>query len=116
MAENNGVSNGIFNKRNIVLGLLCGGIIACASVFAACNASRFIKTDIEKQDGLSGMLAYCWRVQKDNAASGGGNARNCDTLQDEYLRQEKRRICLEDLTDAKRCACLTYRFCNSDNQ
>ena len=110
------VLNGIFCKRSIIFGLLCIGGIACASVFAACNASRFIKTDIEKQDGLPGMLAYCWRVQKDNAASGGGNARNCDSLQDEYLRQEKRRICLEDLTDAKRCACLTYRFCNSENQ
>lgn len=116
MVENNGVTYGIFNKRSFIFGLLCIGGIACASVFAACNASRFIKTDIEKQDGLPGLLAYCWRVQKDNAASGGGNARNCDTLQDEYLRQEKRRICLEDLTDAKRCACLTYRFCNSDNQ
>jgi hypothetical protein len=105
--------HGVFNKRSLVFGLLCIGSIACASLFAACNASRFIKTDIEKQDGLPGMLAYCWRVQKDNAASGGGNARNCDTLQDEYLRQEKRKICLEDLKDAKRCVCLTYRFCQT---
>ena len=105
--------HGVFNKRNLIFGLLCIGSISCASVFAACNASRFIKTDIEKQDGLPGMLAYCWRVQKDNAASGGGNARNCDTLQDEYLKQERRKICIEDLSDAKRCACLTYRFCQA---
>lgn len=107
--------NGVFNKRWLILGVLCTGVAMCIPLFQACNASRFIKTDIEKQDGLPGMLAYCWRVQKDNAASGGGNARNCDTLQDEYIKQEKRRVCLEDLADAKRCACLTYRFCNSDN-
>jgi len=106
------VLNGHHYKRNIIFGLLCCGVIASAAIQAACNASRFIKTDIEKQDGLPGMLAYCWRVQKDNAASGGGNARNCDTLQDEYLKQERRRICLEDLADAKRCACLTFRFCD----
>jgi hypothetical protein len=110
-----GINYGIFNKRNIVYGLLCIGGIACASFFTACNASRFIKTDIEKQDGLPGMLAYCWRVQKDNAASGGGNARNCDTLQDEYLRQEKRHICLTDLQNPKKCACSVYRFCDSEN-
>lgn len=107
--------NGVFNKRCLILVVLCTGVAMCIPLFQACNASRFIKTDIEKQDGLPGMLAYCWRVQKDNAASGGGNARNCDTLQDEYIKQEKRRVCLEDLADAKRCACLTYRFCNSDN-
>ena len=107
--------NGVFNKRWLILGVLCTGVAMCIPLFQACNASRFIKTDIEKQDGLPGMLAYCWRVQKDNAASGGGNARNCDTLQDEYIKQEKRRVCLEDLADAKRCACLTYRFCNSED-
>ena len=112
----NEVSNGFFNKRAGFFGVLFGCVVGAASILTACNASRFIKTDIEKQDGLPGMLAYCWRVQKDNAASGGGNARNCDTLQDEYLRQEKRRVCIEDLIDAKRCACLTYRFCNSENQ
>ena len=106
-------ANGVFNKRRIIFAVLCGGVVLCASLFAACNASRFIKTDIEKQDGLPGMLAYCWRVQKDNAASGGGNARNCDTLQDEYIKQERRRVCLEDLVDSKRCACLTYRFCQN---
>lgn len=106
-------TNGVFNKRAIIFGVLLCGLCAGAAVFSSCNASRFIKTDIEKQDGLPGMLAYCWRVQKDNAASGGGNARNCDTLQEEYLRQEKRQICLADLTDAKRCACLTYRFCQT---
>lgn len=110
-----GLINGVFNKRWLILGVLCTGFAMCIPLFQACNTARFIKTDIEKQDGLPGMLAYCWRVQKDNAASGGGNARNCDTLQDEYIKQEKRRVCLEDLADAKRCACLTYRFCQSEN-
>lgn len=109
-------ANGVFNKRWIIFAVLCCGVVLCTSLFQACNASRFIKTDIEKQEGITGVLAYCWRVQKDNSASGGGNARNCDSLQDEYLKQERRRICLEDIADAKRCACLTYRFCqNSDN-
>ena len=103
---------GISYKRGFIFGLLLCGVAACATLSATCNTSRFIKTDIEKQDGLPGMLAYCWRVQKDNAASGGGNARNCDTLQDEYIKQERRAVCLADLQDAKRCACLTYRFCN----
>lgn len=107
--------NGVSNKRWFILGVLCTGIAICIPLFQACNASRFIKTDIEKQDGITGVLAYCWRVQKDNAASGGGNARNCDSLQEEYLKQERRRICLADLADAKRCACLTYRFCNSES-
>lgn len=106
--------NGVFSQRGIIFGVLFGGVCVGASLFTACNTARFIKTDIEKQDGLPGMLAYCWRVQKDNAASGGGNARNCDTLQDEYIKQERRRVCLEDLADEKRCACLTFRFCQSD--
>ncbi len=69
--------------------------LACIAIFAgfvatSCgSASTFIKTDIERQDGITGMLAYCWRVQKDNSASGGGNTRNCDGLEAEYLRQQK---------------------------
>lgn len=85
--------------------LLCLGVCVGALVVTCggCNTSKFIKTDIEKKDGIEGVLGACWRVQKDNAASGGGNARNCDTLQDEYIRQEKMNVCKTALNDAGKC-------------
>lgn len=92
--KNNGNTDTNFRS----CGRFCGRIrlyVACAALLvglsgATCtNTARFIKTDIEKTDGITGMLAYCWRVQKDNTASAGGNTRNCDSIEAEYLRQER---------------------------
>lgn len=86
--------------------------VGCGLLFFGCSADRFIKADIEKRDGVTGVLATCWRAQKDNAASGGGNTRNCDPIQDEYLRQEKMNICRSASLTAPKCLCSIYRICD----
>ena len=91
----------------VLLSYLGGGLL-----FHGCSADRFIKADIEKRDGVTGVLATCWRAQKDNAASGGGNTRNCDPIQDEYLRQEKMMVCRSATITAQKCLCSIYRVCD----
>lgn len=106
--------NGYFNIYFRRGGGILRGLAILSGMFVVfamgCRTSAsFIKTDIEKQDGLTGMLAYCWRVQKDNAASGGGNTKNCDPLLDEYLKQERLKVCIDARSKKEECFTAIYR-------
>jgi len=71
-------------------------ILCAASVFLiGCKSGEWLESPIENKADIRGMVAVCYRAQKDNSASGGGNTRNCDNLVNEYLRQEKYRVCKE---------------------
>jgi hypothetical protein len=84
------------------------------NLFWGCNSTKFIKSDIEKDDTIKGILALCWRAQKDNSATGGGNTRNCDDIQAEYLRQERFNICFDAKKDKQKCYCEIWRGCVSE--
>lgn len=83
-------------------------ILGAASIFLSCSHGQFLESSLETKTDIRGMVALCYRAQKDNAASGGGNTRNCDTMVKEYLRQEKYRICHES-KEVDKCYASIYK-------
>ena len=62
---------------------------------------------------LSAALALCYRAQKDQNATGGGNTRNCDTLQAEVILYQRFETCTAALPgEPKQCLCKVYRICD----
>lgn len=83
-------------------------LLVAASFSLSCSHGQFLESSLETKTDIRGMVALCYRAQKDNAASGGGNTRNCDTMVKEYLRQEKFRICRES-KEVDKCYSLIYK-------
>jgi hypothetical protein len=87
---------------------------SCATLNCTSSA-RFGVSDLEKTGDVRAALAICYRAQKDNAAAGGGNTRNCDSLQDEFIRWQRFEICQEIYsTEKKHCLCQVYKICKAD--
>ena len=92
--------------------LLCG-ILASAS----CQSVKFGVSDLEKTGDIRAALALCYRAQKDNGATGGGNTRNCDSLQDEFVRWQRIEVCKEILPESKpHCLCSVYKICQTKSE
>lgn len=102
-----------FNRLPGVRALLLCSVFACSS----CQSVKFGVSDLEKTGDIRAALALCYRAQKDNSAAGGGNTRNCDSLQDEFVRWQRIEICKEILPEAKpHCLCSVYKICQSKNE
>lgn len=83
-----------------------GATLTCTS------AARFGVSDLEKTGDVRAALAICYRAQKDNGATGGGNTRNCDGLQDEFIRWQRFDVCKDIYsTDKAHCLCQVYKIC-----
>lgn len=107
-------SNGLRSVCNI----LRRGVIGSALVFSSCapltctSAGKFGVSDLEKTGDVRAALAICYRAQKDNSAAGGGNTRNCDSLQDEFIRWQRFDVCKEIYSsDKAHCLCQVYKIC-----
>ena len=98
-----------FNRVPGVRALLLCSVFACTS----CQSVKFGVSDLEKTGDIRAALALCYRAQKDNSAAGGGNTRNCDSLQDEFIRWQRIEVCKEILPGEKpHCLCSVYKICN----
>jgi len=103
---------GIYEYINRVPGvralLLCS-VFACTS----CQSVKFGVSDLEKTGDIRAALALCYRAQKDQNATGGGNTRNCDTLQAEVILYQRFETCTAALPgESKQCLCKVYRICD----
>lgn len=93
-----------------------GGFLAllCANVFfnCACGQVKFGVSDLEHTGDARALLALCYRAQKDNASSGGGNTRNCDEVMAEAIRHVRNDVCLTAMPENKKgCLCGIYKIC-----
>jgi len=106
---------GIYEYFNRLLSICC--VLCCSVILAAsCQSVKFGVSDLEKTGDIRAALALCYRAQKDNSASGGGNTRNCDSLQDEFVRWQRVEICKEILPEQKaHCLCSVYKICSVKN-
>ena len=102
-----------FNSVRIVRVIVFFGIFCVAS----CQSVKFGVSDLEKTGDIRAALALCYRAQKDNNARGGGNTRNCDSLQDEFIRWQRVEVCKEILPESKaHCLCSVYKICQSKSE
>lgn len=114
VCQNGKSLNSVRGFRNIIW----RGCIGTALVFAGCasltctSAAKFGVSDLEKTGDVRAALAICYRAQKDNGATGGGNTRNCDSLQDEFIRWQRFDVCKDIYsTDKAHCLCQVYKIC-----
>ena len=119
MGENHGKNS---NHLRGVRSLLWRGCIGALCIFTGCapltctSAARFGVSDLEKTGDVRAALAICYRAQKDNGAAGGGNTRNCDSLQDEFIRWQRFDVCKDIYSDDKKhCLCQVYKICAASN-
>lgn len=92
-------------------------LLCCVLCFTACKSIKFAVSDLEQTGDIRAALALCYRAQKDNSAAGGGNTRNCDSLQDEFIRWQRIEVCKEILPEGKpHCLCSVYKICNQKNE
>jgi len=92
------------------LRLLCIGVCSNIIFVTACQSVKFGTSDLEKTGDARALLALCYRAQKDNAAAGGGNTRNCDDVQSEAIKHVRHEIC-QGAYDKKTCVCNIYKIC-----
>jgi len=97
--------------RRYVLGvfalLWCNIFLNCA-----CGQVKFGVSDLEHTGDARALLALCYRAQKDNASSGGGNTRNCDEVMAEAIRHVRNDVCLIAMPENKKgCLCGIYKIC-----
>jgi len=107
-------SDSLRGVRNIIRSSFIGSIF----VFTSCapltctSAAKFGVSDLEKTGDVRAALAICYRAQKDNGATGGGNTRNCDSLQDEFIRWQRFDVCKDIYSaDKAHCLCQVYKIC-----
>lgn len=87
------------------------GVLLCCSIFMpSCSSVKFGVSRLEDTGDARALLALCYRAQKDNAASGGGNTRNCDDVQAEAIRYVRNETC-QLAYDKKKCVCVIYKIC-----
>jgi hypothetical protein len=97
-----------FDLRSFRTLLLCG--VLCVT---SCKSLKFAVSDLEQTGDIRAALALCYRAQKDQNATGGGNTRNCDTLQAEVILFQRFETCTGALPgEPKQCLCKVYRICD----
>ena len=100
-----------FNYIRRLFACVCG-LLFCA---CSCQNIKFGVSDLEHTGDARALLALCYRAQKDNAASGGGNTRNCDDVQSEAIRYVRFDVCQAVKTDRKAdCLCAVYKICDNE--
>ena len=88
-------------------------LLCCVLCFTACKSIKFAVSDLEQTGDIRAALALCYRAQKDQNATGGGNTRNCDTLQAEVILYQRFETCTAALPgESKHCLCKVYRICD----
>ena len=100
------------DKSNISKRLFCVGILAYSICVSSCSSVKFGVSRLEDTGDARALLALCYRAQKDNAASGGGNTRNCDDVQAEAIRHVRNESC-QLAYDKKTCVCTIYKICET---
>jgi len=99
-----------YDKHNISMRGFCFCILGYLLFLQACSSVKFGVSRLEETGDARALLALCYRAQKDNAAAGGGNTRNCDDVQSEAIKHVRNETC-QGAYDKKTCVCNIYKIC-----